>query len=222
MTLGNPLVDNQFSANGENVVQVTGGTLADPDETWTPQGDLNTYRVVSDDIIVPADRTWTLAPGVNVQFDFGRGAQDRRHAGRRRQPRRSRSASPAPGASPRPCPAIGKGSAFSAGSAGSLRYASVEFAANGITQDGGELNVISSTIAASREDGILARGGSLTLAGNALADNGEFAIDNRSDHTIDASGSWWGSATGPYAPDDNPSGAGDAVSGDVDVQGLAH
>ena len=110
LTLGNPLLENQFSANGENVVQVTGGTLAGRDETWTPQGDLNTYRVVSNDITVPAGRTWTLAPGVNVQFDFGRGAQVAGTLVAEGSRGAAESASPAPDASPRLYPATGKGS----------------------------------------------------------------------------------------------------------------
>ena len=70
-TLGNSLVDNDFS--NSDFVLVTGNTLSE-DQTWEAQGDLDTYLVVEDDLVIGSGVTLTVAEGVNVQFDFGLGA----------------------------------------------------------------------------------------------------------------------------------------------------
>jgi parallel beta-helix repeat protein len=210
LPVGNLLVDNDFSGNRYNYAQVTGGAMPTQDEIWSVQGDLDTYLVVKYDVTVSSDVTWTLAPGIHTQFDFGLGvvvsgtliaeSSDELPI---RLTSAERYAFPLPG--------DWQGLTFNPGSSGSLRQASIEFAANGLTLRGGTVSVVSSTIAASQHDGILVQTGALTLEGNTLAGNGGLAINNQTGTPIDASGTWWGHASGPE-------GLGDLVSTDVNYE----
>ena len=49
-----------------------------------------------------------------------------------------------------------------------------------------------------------------------IVGNGSYGIENTTDNIVDATQNWWGDATGPYHPADNPSGLGDTVSDKVD------
>jgi len=210
LPVGNLLVDNDFFGNRYNYAQVTGGAMTAQDETWSVQGDLDTYLVVEYDVTVSSDVTWTLAPGIYTQFDFGLGAVVSGTLiaeGSDELPIRLTSAE----RYAFPLPGDWQGLTFNPGSSGSLRQASVEFATNGLTLQGGTISVVSSTIAASQGDGILVHTGALTLQSNALAGNGEFAINNLSGNSIDARGTWWGHASGPE-------GLGDPVSADVNYE----
>ncbi len=79
-----------------------------------------------------------------------------------------------------PLPGDWQGLTFAPDSYGSLQHANIEFAVNGLTLNGGEVSVMSSTIAGSEYDGILVPTGTLSLtlslANNSLAGNGRMAI----------------------------------------------
>jgi len=66
--------------------------------------------------------------------------------------------------------------------------------------------------------GLDAAGGSLPVIGSTqFSHNNDKAVINRTPQSlIQATGNWWGDASGPTDPDGNPQGRGDAVSGGVD------
>ncbi|MGB0383471.1 MAG: hypothetical protein ACPGWR_01485 [Ardenticatenaceae bacterium] len=217
--LGNFLIDNKFE--NFDFVPVTGGTLTE-NETWEPQGDLNTYMVVENDLVIASGVTLTITPGVNLQVDFGLGIQIESGGvliaeGSADLPIRFTSAQRFAN------PLIGdwQGLTFAPDSVGSLHNTNIEFATNGLTLNGGDVSVYSSTITASQNDGILVPTETdsltLTLVNNTFAGNGQTAINNQSAIEVTAPGTWWGSASGA-ADESNPNGKGDAVSANVNVE----
>ncbi len=66
------------------------------------------------------------------------------------------------------------------------------------------------------EVGILVEGGSIDIQHSNFYGNTEFAIENTSGSSIQATENWWGDASGPLNANSNPSGLGDPVSDDVD------
>lgn len=211
ISLGNKLIHNQFSNNHLNSIEVEGGVLP-LNETWTPQIGLDTYTIVNQDIVVPTGVSWSIDPGINIQFDFGLGANI---AG-------NLNALGAQGSQVRftgaqrfaaPLPGDWKGLTFNGGSA-QLQNASIEFARDGIVLNGGAIDVITSTVTASEIDGIRVESGNLTIGGgNSFAGNGQYAIHNTAGGNIQAANVWWGSASGPS----NLGGKGDTVSDGVSV-----
>jgi parallel beta-helix repeat protein len=51
---------------------------------------------------------------------------------------------------------------------------------------------------------------------NCIFDNADDGMENQAGTSVDATGNWWGHRSGPYHPDLNPEGKGDAVSDDVE------
>ena len=208
---GNELGVNDCSGNEMNLVEVLADNLAADGEEWLPQGDLTRYVVVNagqGSFRVPSTATWGVGAGVEVLFDFGQEALIYGHLeaqGTADEPvvfgSAQRYAAPLPG--------DWLGLAFQSGSSGNLDYASVEFAQTGLSLTDADVSVSNSTVTASQVDGIAASSGSsLSLSNDTLAGNGRYALNNQTAATVDATGTWWGHASGPE-------GDGDAVNGNV-------
>ncbi|MFZ4655800.1 MAG: right-handed parallel beta-helix repeat-containing protein [Caldilineaceae bacterium] len=194
LSLGNQLVDNEFVLNRYNYARVAGGAMP-ISETWSRQGDLDTYFVI-DKLIVSPTVALTLQE-VNILFDFGKALEVQGQLtanGTLTTPIRlsvaSQLASPLPGDWP--------GITFQPGSIGQLTQTSIEFAKTGMTLNGGEVSLNNSSVVASQQDGILVKNGALHLVGsNELAANGRMAICNLSSTQIMAEQLWWGQAEPP-------------------------
>lgn len=220
LTFGSHLVNNKFLAL--NSIRVIGSRLTE-DNTWTVQGDLNTYLIVEEELVIGAGTTLTIAAGVNLLFDFGLGMQVE-SGGRLIAEGSTTDTIRFTSAQRFANPVFGdwQGLTFAPDSYGSLHHTTVEFATNGLTLSGGDVSVMSSTIAASQYDGIVVPTGTLSLtlslANNTLADNGQMAINNQSATLIiSAPKTWWGSTSGPNHAS-NPAALGDVVSQNVNFQ----
>lgn len=214
---GNHVVANDFTANRDNTAWITGSTTADT--TWDVQGELRTYVVLDDDLVIPKGRSLTMGPGVDVLFDFGRRI-------RVEGTLESRGTATAPvtfGAAAlygHPLPGDWAGLTFVDGASGRLTGSHVAFAASGIDVQGGDVRLVDSTVTASAYDGVRVRNGTLrltrvSLAGNGVATGGA-GLRNDTATTIDATGAWWGSADGPRTAS-RPSATGDSVAGPVRI-----
>lgn len=214
---GNHVVANDFTANRDNTAWVTGGTTADT--TWDVQGELRTYVVLDDDLVIPKGRSLTMGPGVDVLLDFGRGI-------RVEGALESRGDAVAPvtfgaaGLYGHTLPGDWAGLTFSDGASGKLTGSHVAFAATGVDVQGGDVRLSDSTVTASASDGVRVRNGTLNVARVSLAGNGVTTggagLRNDTAATIDATGVWWGSADGPRTAS-RPSATGDSVTGPVRI-----
>ena len=194
LSLGNQLIANEFVLNRHNYARVAGGAMPSS-ESWSRQGDLDTY-FVTDKLIVSPTIALTLQE-VNVLFDFGKALEVQGQLtanGTLTNPIRlsvaSQLASPLPG--------DWQGITLQPGSVGQLTQTSVEFAKTGVTLNGGEVTLTNSSVVASQQDGILVKNGALRLVGqNELAANGRMALCNLSATQIAAEQVWWGQAQPP-------------------------
>jgi hypothetical protein len=69
------------------------------------------------------------------------------------------------------------------------------------------------------EIGIGAYGGEVAITLSNFFDNIEYGLYGDSDQSVNATGNWWGDATGPYSEEDNPTGLGDSIYGPVNFSG---
>ena len=65
---------NDFTAGDIHYLQIIGGSLT-ANTTWSPNNGLDTYLIISSDLVIPKGITLTVLGGVSVEFDFGRYAQ---------------------------------------------------------------------------------------------------------------------------------------------------
>jgi hypothetical protein len=174
---------------------VRGGTLPG-DVVWTGQQGLAAYLVVNNDLDVPPGVTWTISDSLNIQFDYGLGAQIEGNLavnGTAESPRHLLR----PSAFYLPVAGDWAGLTFAAGSQGSLTHAEVAFAQTGLTI-AGDVAVYTSTVTASAGDGIVVQpGGTLALHHATLAANGGLGLNNQSGVCLDARHTWWGHTSGP-------------------------
>jgi pimeloyl-ACP methyl ester carboxylesterase len=84
----------------------------------------------------------------------------------------------------------------------------------GIQQISGTTTMTHSEVAHSDVYGIVANSGVLSVHDSSIHDNGTYGLYNSSPTIADATGNWWGSATGPTHPS-NPGGTGDKVTDNV-------
>jgi hypothetical protein len=63
-------------------------------------------------------------------------------------------------------------------------------------------------------------GGTVTINGSSIHDNGTYGIQNTSPGILDAKGNWWGDPSGPYNEISNLGGLGNSVSQNVDFGDL--
>jgi hypothetical protein len=79
--------------------------------------------------------------------------------------------------------------------------------------------VLSGVSVSENGTGVAVYGGNSSVASSALFGNTEHGLYFRGLGTIQATGNWWGDATGPYNESDNPGGLGNKVSSSVDFSG---
>ena len=100
-----------------------------------------------------------------------------------------------------------------AGGSGIVVEASeVANATRGVLVDGGSVTVRNCTFAGNTSGVLVRSGTTAVLRDNAIAGNAT-GIDNSAGGSVDATGNWWGSPTGPKTS--NPGGTGDSFAGTV-------
>lgn len=119
-----------------------------------------------------------------------------------------------------------------------IRYGGGDDSAALLHNNGGRLDMASSTVVYGTDYGIKNSAGTTTAttvdlafndyglyldsgsvsitASSTIHDNSIYGIQNNTSNTINAEGNWWNVSTGPYHSGSNPSGEGDAVSNYVD------
>jgi hypothetical protein len=84
----------------------------------------------------------------------------------------------------------------------------------GINQSGGTTTMTNSEVAHTEMYGIVNNSGIFSINNSSIHDNGLYGLYNSAINTVDATGNWWGSATGPTHPS-NIGGIGDKVTDNV-------
>lgn len=85
----------------------------------------------------------------------------------------------------------------------------------GLYVEGGELTIFDSLITKNNY-GIYQNSGSVNITQSSIKDNTSYGIYHTGTGTTIATSNWWGDASGPYHPQNNPNGQGDRVSNNVE------
>jgi len=94
----------------------------------------------------------------------------------------------------------------------------IEKCVNGIGyfDNSGLISELSSNIIQNNTTGVLIYDGTPRLNSNDFRGNSSYGVYNQGTHIVNAENNWWGDPSGPYHPTNNPTGAGDDVSDNVD------
>ncbi|MDD3825185.1 MAG: Ig-like domain-containing protein [Anaerolineae bacterium] len=192
------------------------GTIVDADidtsTVWTLEG--SPYRVVfdSDGTQVAEGATLTVEPGVEVQFDPNASLivmGTLKAIGTEARPILFTGTVKEPGSwlfliIQSPSMVRDQGSV--------LRHVTIEYAQWNLMVQTATVHLSDCILRHASEVGLWASLSSLVVEGCHIVDNGVYAVENSYGSLILAANNWWGDASGPYHPECNPAGAGDAIA----------
>jgi hypothetical protein len=226
------LTANTYTNNGVNGLSIQGGTIS-TNATWNMTN--SSYYIV-DNVAVGVGSTLTINPGVVVKFQDGRSLLVQgslRTLGTSGSPvyftsKRDdtiKGDTNNDGAATGPVPGNWSRIEFqdSSSDANSLidhaiiRYGGGCCYWGGITLVSASPTIQNTKIHNNQNYGIHTSNSTPTLGCNDIYSNGSYGLYNATTGvTVNAENQWWGSASGPYHPTQNPAGTGNKVSNGVD------
>lgn len=125
-----------------------------------------------------------------------------------------------------PAPSNWRGIAVCSGASADISQAVIRYGGNygwgacgpiyyGALRIGGAV-AISDTLITKNNYGIYQNSGTTTITQSSIKENTSYGIYHTGTGTTTATSNWWGDASGPYHPQNNPNGQGDRVSNNVE------